>query len=76
MFNQRMSRQMYAPQTISPLQPTQPTGVPNEAQPNYMQLIQSGDSTAGEKAAYDILKKVGLSKDEAIAQAKAFFGIK
>lgn len=75
MFNQRMSNPMYAPQTISPLQSTQPTGVPTQQQPNYMQLIQSGDSTAGEKAAYDILKRVGLSKEDAIAQAKAFFGI-
>lgn len=74
---QRMSNPMYANQTISPIQHTQPVnGVLNDnSQNNIMEVIRSGDSTRGEQIANNLLAQMGLTKEEAIAQARTFFGL-
>lgn len=38
-------------------------------------LIESGDSAKGEQMAKNLCESMGLTKDEALKQAKAFFGI-
>ena len=41
-----------------------------------MTAIQNGDSAKGEEIARNICKTMGMSEQEALAQAKQFFGIK
>lgn len=41
-----------------------------------MSAIQNGDSAKGEEIARNICKTMGMSEQEALAQAKQFFGIK
>ncbi len=38
-------------------------------------LIESGDSARGEQMAKNLCESMGLTQDEALKQAKAFFGI-
>lgn len=46
---------------------------PNMAQ--MINVIQNGDNAAGEQIANNILQTMGVSKDQAIQQARQFFGI-
>lgn len=39
-----------------------------------VEVIKSGDSAKGEQLANNILSTYGISRDDAIAQAKKFFG--
>lgn len=41
-----------------------------------MTAIQNGDSAKGEEIARNICKTMGMSEQEALAQAKQFFGIR
>lgn len=41
-----------------------------------MATIQNGDSAQGEQVARNICKTMGISEQEALVQAKQFFGIK
>lgn len=41
-----------------------------------MTAIQSGDSAKGEQIAHNICQTMGVSEQEALGQAKQFFGIK
>lgn len=41
-----------------------------------MTAIQNGDSVKGEEIARNICKTMGMSEQEALAQAKQFFGIR
>lgn len=41
-----------------------------------MNAIQNGDSAKGEEVARNICKTMGMSEEEALKQAKQFFGIK
>lgn len=40
-----------------------------------LDVIESGDSSKGEQMADNICKSMGVSRDEAIAQARRYFGI-
>ena len=42
----------------------------------YLEIIQSGDSTKGQEVANNILKTYGLTKDQALGQAAKFFGLR
>ncbi len=41
----------------------------------WLKVIQTNDSTKGEQIAQNILNSYGLSKDEAMKQAMAFFNL-
>ena len=41
-----------------------------------LQMIQNGDSAQGEKMAENLCETYGMTKDQALAEAKKFFGIK
>lgn len=41
-----------------------------------MEIIQNGDSQQGEKMAENLCETYGMSKDQALTEAKKFFGIK
>lgn len=41
-----------------------------------MEIIQKGDNRQGEKMAENLCETYGMTKDQAIAEAKKFFGIK
>lgn len=43
---------------------------------NLMQILQSGNSTEGQRMAENICKTYGLSPEEATRQAKQFFGFR
>lgn len=42
----------------------------------YLNVISSGDSQKGQQIAENLCKTYGMTKEQAIAQAKGFFGIK
>lgn len=42
---------------------------------NYINTIKSGDSSKGEELATNLCNSMGMSKEQAIAQARQFFGI-
>lgn len=42
---------------------------------NYIQILESGDSKKGEEIANNLLNSYGVSKEEALSQAKSFFRI-
>lgn len=42
---------------------------------NYINVLQSGNAAEGEALANNLLKSMGLSKEDAIAQARNFFHI-
>lgn len=44
-------------------------------QQNYIDTIKSGDSTKGEELATNLCNSMGVSKEQAIAQARQFFHI-
>lgn len=39
----------------------------------YIEVLESGDSKRGEELANNLLQTYGVTKDEALAQAKQFF---
>ena len=41
----------------------------------YLDVLESGDAQKGEEVANNLLKSYGMTKDEALKQAKAFFHI-
>ena len=43
---------------------------------NYLNVIQSNDQTRGEQIANNLCQTMGISREQAIAQAKAFFGLR
>lgn len=43
---------------------------------NYLNVIQSNDQTKGEQIANNLCQTMGVTKEQAIAQAKAFFGLR
>lgn len=40
----------------------------------YIDLLRSGDAAKGEEVANNLLKTYGIDRDEALAQARRFFG--
>lgn len=56
---------------LSNTQPSQITPV----QQNYIDVLKSGDATKGEELANNLCSSMGMTKEQAIAQAKQFFGI-
>lgn len=40
-----------------------------------LDIIESGDTAKGEQVADNICKSMGVSRDEAISQARRYFGI-
>lgn len=40
-----------------------------------LDVIESGDASKGEQMADNICKSMGISRDEAISQARRYFGI-
>lgn len=44
-------------------------------QQNYIDTIKSGDATRGEELAMNLCNSMGVSKEQAIAQARQFFHI-
>lgn len=44
-------------------------------QKEYVDIIKSGDSSKGEQLATNLCKSMGMSKEQAIAQAREFFHI-
>lgn len=49
----------------------------NNPQAQHMvSIIQNGDSTQGEQIAENLCKTYGISKEDAIQQAKQFFGMR
>lgn len=42
---------------------------------NYLQILQSGDSEKGMQVAENICRSYGLTKEQALTQAKKFFHI-
>lgn len=43
---------------------------------NYLSVIQSNDSVKGEQIANNMCQSMGMSREEALARAKAFFGLR
>lgn len=43
---------------------------------NYLNVIQSNDQAKGEQIANNLCQTMGMSREQAIAQAKAFFGLR
>lgn len=41
----------------------------------YIDVLESGDSKRGEELANNLLETYGMTKEDALAQAKAFFHI-
>lgn len=41
----------------------------------YIQIIQNGDSSRGEEIANNLCQTYGMSREDAIASARNFFGI-
>lgn len=40
-----------------------------------LDVIESGDSRKGEKMADNLCRSMGISRDEAVSQARRFFGL-
>lgn len=40
-----------------------------------LEVVQSGDAARGEQIANNLLKTYGMSKEDALAQAKRFFNV-
>lgn len=43
---------------------------------NYLSVIQNNDSVKGEQIANNMCQSMGMSREEALARAKAFFGLR
>lgn len=44
-------------------------------QQNYIDVLKSGDAKKGEELANNLCSSMGMTKEQAINQAKQFFGI-
>lgn len=42
---------------------------------SYLQVIQNGDAQRGQQIADNICQSLGMSRDEALRQAKRYFGL-
>lgn len=42
---------------------------------NYIQILESGDAQKGQEVANNLLNTYGMSKEDALSQAKSFFHI-
>ena len=42
---------------------------------SMLEVVQSGDASRGEQIANNLLKTYGVSKEDALAQAKRFFNL-
>lgn len=42
----------------------------------YLDVLESGDSKRGEEVANNLLNSYGMTKEEALKQAKSFFNIR
>lgn len=42
---------------------------------SYLQIIQNGDAKRGQQVADNLCQSFGMTRDEALRQAKQFFGI-
>lgn len=47
----------------------------NPQMQSYIEVLESGDSKRGEEIANNLLKTYGMTKEDALAQARAFFRI-
>lgn len=47
----------------------------NPQMQSYLDVLESGDSKRGEELANNLLDTYGMTKEDALAQAKAFFNI-
>lgn len=52
-----------------------PTVANNPDAQNLLNVIQSGDSAKGQQIAENLCETYGVSKEDALAQAKKFFNI-
>lgn len=43
---------------------------------SYISVIQNNDQTKGEEIANNMCQSMGISREEAVARAKAFFGLR
>lgn len=48
----------------------------NRVNRNYIDVLKRGDSTQGRQIAENLCQTYGVSPEEAIRQAKSFFGIR
>lgn len=48
----------------------------NAVNRNYIDILKRGDSTQGRQIADNLCQTYGVSYEEAVRQAKSFFGIK
>lgn len=46
-----------------------------ETEQNYVDVLKSGDNNAGEALATKLCQNMGVSREQAYAQAKQFFGL-
>lgn len=53
-----------------------PNAKSNPVKNSYIQTIQSGDSVRGQQIADNICRSYGKSREEMLAEAKRFFGIR
>lgn len=53
-----------------------PNMVNNPQAQQLLKMIQNGDSAQGEKMAENLCETYGMTKDQALTEAKKFFGIK
>lgn len=66
---------------ISPIQAmigmirSNPAIADNPQMQAYIDVLESGDSKRGEELANNLLETYGMTKDDALRQAKAFFRI-
>ena len=47
----------------------------NPTQQNYIDVLKSNDANRGEQLARNICKSMGVSEQEALKQARQFFGV-
>lgn len=46
-----------------------------ETEQNYIDVIKNNDSQRGEQLAMNLCRSMGMTKEQAITQARKFFGI-
>lgn len=72
MFN----AQQFAMNLIQQQMKQNPNFANNANMKSMIDVIQSGDAARGEQIANNLLSSMGVPKDQAIQQAKQFFGIR
>ena len=46
-----------------------------QTQQSYIDILKSGNASAGEQLAMNLCNTMGISKDQAIAEARQYFGL-